>query len=96
MLTPLNLEQAANDMVHPATKETITKSNKLIIGPATREVSMEAMTEELGQLAQGYRDTKGANTVEFVNLDTIAGLSKGKIVMYVCIIVEFDHRKRLK
>ena len=48
---PLNMEQVANDVVHPVTQETITKYKKLIDDPLLRETWMKAMTKELGRLA---------------------------------------------
>ena len=59
---PLDLEQVANVVVHPVIKETITKYKYLIEDPITRGVQIEAMTKELGRLAQGYKKTKGTNT----------------------------------
>ena len=49
----------ANGVVHPVTKETITKYKQLIDDPLLRETWQEAMCKELGRLAQGYGDTKG-------------------------------------
>ena len=51
---PTSLEECANGVVHPVTKETITKYHKLIEEPLLREVWMKAMCIELGRLAQGY------------------------------------------
>ena len=41
---------------------------------------MEAMAKELGRFAQGYKDTKGTNTVEIMDLEEITHILKGKIV----------------
>ena len=46
-------------MVHSITNKKITKYHKLIDEPALRDVWMKAMCVEVGQLAQGYKDTKG-------------------------------------
>ena len=61
-----NIEEVANGVVHPITNKTITKYHKLIDEPLLHEVSMKAMGVELGQLAQGYKDTKGTETVKFM------------------------------
>ena len=50
---PVNIEQLANGVVHPTTKETLTKYEQLIGAPKLREVRMKAMCVELGRLAQG-------------------------------------------
>ena len=46
-------EHMANGVVHPVTKETITKYKKLISDPVLRETWLEAVCKELGRLAQG-------------------------------------------
>ena len=56
----------------------------------TRDTWIEAIAKGLGRLVQGYNDTKGADTVKFMNLDEIANIPKGKIVTYARIVV--DHR----
>ena len=86
---PPDLEQVANGLVHPVTKETITKYKTLIGDSVTREVWMKATTKELGRLAQGYKVTKGTNTVEFINLEEIQKIPKGKIVTYARIVVDY-------
>ena len=80
---------AYSGVVHPVTKETITNYRKLIEDPITREIWLEAMAKELGRLAQGYKDTKGTNTVEFMDLDEIAAIPKHKVVTYARIVVDF-------
>ena len=45
---PLDIEQYANGVVHPTTKETLTKYEQLIDAPELREVWMKAMCVELG------------------------------------------------
>ena len=57
---------------------------------------MEAMAKELGGLAQGHKDTKGTDTVEFMDLDEIAKISKGKIVTYARIVVDCRPQKKIK
>ena len=74
----LDLEQVANGVVHSVTKETITRYKKLIEDTILRAVWMKTMTTELGQLAQGYKDTDGTNTIECMDLDGIAKKSKRK------------------
>ena len=54
----LNADQVANSVVHPVTKESITKYEKLIDKPLLRNTWMEAMSKELRRLARGYKNTQ--------------------------------------
>ena len=88
------MEQVANSVVHPVTKETITKYKTLIQDPLLRETWMKGMAKELGRLAQGYEDEKGTNTVQFMDLEEIAQIPKGKIVTYANIVVDYRPQKK--
>ena len=44
----MNINKVANGVVHPTTKETITKYQKLIDEPLLRDVCMRAMYNKLG------------------------------------------------
>ena len=57
---------------------------------------MEAMAKELGRLAQEYKDTKGTNMIEFMDLGKIVGITKGKSVTYSCIVADYRPQKRSK
>ena len=59
------IEETANGVFHPITKETITSYAKLVADPLLWPVWTKAMCKELGRLAQGYGKTKGTNTIEF-------------------------------
>ena len=48
--TTLGPEEVANGVVHPVTKETITKYKKLIDDPLMRLVRSKSMCKELGRL----------------------------------------------
>ena len=89
----LGIEHVCNGVVHPITKETITNYKKLINDPITREIWLEAIAKELGRLAQGWKITKGTNTVEFMTHDEIARIPKGKVVTYARIVVDFRPQK---
>ena len=43
-------DEVVNGVVHPVTKETITKYKQLIADPITRKVWEKAMCKELGRL----------------------------------------------
>ena len=72
------MEHVNNGVVHPVTQKNITRyKKKLIDEPLLRETWMEAMAKELGRLSRGYKDTKGTNTVEFMDLEEITQTPKG-------------------
>eukprot|EP00804_Cyclotella_cryptica_P002894 CCRYP_009400-RA/>CCRYP_009400-RA protein AED:0.36 eAED:0.34 QI:0/0/0/1/0/0/4/0/453 len=58
-----HLEHVCNGVVHPVTKETITKYEKLANDPLMQEVWTKAMCKELGSLAQGWDDSTGTDTI---------------------------------
>ena len=55
---------------------------------------MKGMAKELGRLAQGHEDEKGTNTVQFMDLEEIAQIPKGKIVTYANIVVDYRPQKK--
>ena len=48
---PVELEEMANGVVHPVTKETMTKYAKIIQVPDLREVWLAAMCKESGRIS---------------------------------------------
>ena len=70
----LGPEEVANGVVHPVTKETITKYKKIIDDPLMRVVWSKAMCKELGRLCQGFEDTEGTNTMRFLDLEGISNI----------------------
>ena len=65
------VKEVANGVVHPVIKETITKYQKIIKKNLLREIWELAMRIELGCLVQGFKDTKGTDTMRFIDLDEI-------------------------
>ena len=59
----IEIEEIANNVVHPTTTETITKYQKLVDEPLLRDIWIKAMCKELGRLAQGYGEVKGTDTI---------------------------------
>ena len=45
--------------------------------------------KELGRLAQGYEDTKGTNTVRFMDREQIKQIPKDQTVTYARIVVDY-------
>jgi hypothetical protein len=83
----LSIEHTANGVVHPVTKETITKYEKLANDPLLKDVLTKAMCKELGRLAQGFCDKAGTNTVFFMTKDEIRHLPRDRRVAYARIVV---------
>jgi hypothetical protein len=80
-----------NGVVHPVTKETITKYAKLIADPILRDVWMKAMAKELYRLSAGRIGvTTGTNTIHFLSHDEIRNIPNARTVTYARIVV--DHR----
>ncbi len=64
----INIEEVCNGVVHPITKETITKYNKLMNDTMLKDLWVPAMLKELHQLAQGKENvTIGTNTIFFLS-----------------------------
>ena len=87
-------EEMANGVVHPVTKETLTKYHKIIEVPEPKEVWMTGMCIELGRLAQGYKDTKGTNTIKFMTLEEIKHIPKDIVVIYARIVPDYRPQKK--
>ena len=51
------------------------------------------MNIELGRLAQGYKDTKGTNTIIFISLNKIPGIPQDRVVTYARIEVDYRPQK---
>ena len=82
-----------NAVVHPITKETITKYKKLANDPVTAKVWKNAFCHELGRLSQGYDTTKGTNTIRFMKHDAIRNIPKDRTVTYARIVVDYRPQK---
>ena len=91
---PFNLEQVVNGVVHPVSKETVTKYKKSIEDPTTRVSWTDAIAKELGQLVQGYSGTKYTKRVDFVDLANIANSLKEKLLGTHALLWIISHRKR--
>jgi hypothetical protein len=85
------IEEFCCGVVHPITKETITKYQKLIRDPLLKPTWTRAMSTELHWLAQGQPGgTPGTNTIFFLNHAEISSIPKDRTITYARIVV--DHR----
>jgi hypothetical protein len=89
----ISIAHTANGVVHPVTKETITKYEKLANDPLLRDVWTKAMCKELGRLAQGFGDKAGTNTVFFMTKDEIKQIPRDRTVTYARIVVDYRPQK---
>jgi hypothetical protein len=85
----LPLLHQANGIIHPVTKEKITKYEKLANDPITQTTWQEAICKELGRLVQGYDDTPGMNTFFFISPDEIKMIPCNRSVTYARIVMDY-------
>ena len=69
----IDIEEYANGVVHPVTKETITTYKTLIEDPFLKNKWKKAICVELGRLTQGYQDIPGTNTIKTNLINTTRG-----------------------
>ena len=89
-----SMMEVAYRVVHPVTKETITKYQKLVEDPILRKIWEIAMCVELGRLTQSFGDTKGTETMRFLKLDEIKNIPKDCTVAYAQIVVDYQPQKK--
>ena len=80
-------------MVHPHTKETITRYSQLINDPALRDVWLKVICIELGRLSYGYNNTKGIQTIHYMTHEEIKSIHGDRTVTYARIVVDFRPHK---
>ncbi len=79
----INIEEVCNGIVHPITKETITKYTKLMDDPALKDLWVPTMSKELHRPAQGKEGvTVGTNTIFYLTHDEIRRIPKDRTVTY--------------
>ena len=81
-------------MVHPDTKETITIYNQIINDPVLRDVWLKAMCIEPGRLSNGYKYTKGTQTIKYMTHEEIKCIPGDRTVTYARIVVDFRPQKQ--
>jgi hypothetical protein len=52
------------------------------------------MCKELGRLTQGFRETKGTDSMHFLNIQDIGRIPRNRVVTYVRIIVDYRAHKK--
>jgi hypothetical protein len=83
-----------NGVVHPVTKETISKYTKLMKNPDLKNFWVPAMPKELHQLAQGKEGiTIATTTIFFPSHDKIRRIPKDCTITYTHIVINHRHLK---
>ena len=68
-------------------------AKKMIDEPLLWDVWMKVMCVKLGRLAQGYGDTKGIDTINFMSLDKSPNIPADWTVTYARIVVNYHEQK---
>jgi hypothetical protein len=90
----IDIKEVCNGVVHPITKETITKYDKLMNDPVLKDLWVPAMLKELHGLAQGKENvTIGTNTIFFLSHTEIRCIPKDHMVMYARIVIDHQSQK---
>ena len=93
----INIEEVCNGVVHPITKETITKYTKLMDDPALKDLWVPVMSKELHCLAQGKEGVSvtvlGTNTIFYLTHDEIRCIPKNRMVAYAQIVIAHHPQK---
>ena len=92
--SPPTFLPSCNAVVHPITGETITNYKKIINDPILKKTLEESMCKELGRLAQGYNNTEGTNTVNFMTHEQIRNIPNNRTVTYARIVIDYRSQKK--
>ena len=92
---PLEPQEVANDDVHTVTNKTITKHNQLTADPLLLDVWSRGMSKEMGQLTQDFGTTKGTNTMQFMDPESIKHIPRDRVVAYARILLIIDPRRKI-
>ena len=92
--TPIPLEEVSNGVVNSHTKENITRHSQLISNPVLRDVWLKDMCIELGRISNGYKYTKGTQTIHCMTHEEIKCIPGYITVKYAHIVVDFRPQKK--
>jgi hypothetical protein len=87
----INIEEICNGVIHPITKEVITKYTELMDNQALKDLWAPAMSKELHSLVKGKEDVMvGTNTIFYLTHAEIRHIPKDRTVTYTQIFI--NHR----
>ena len=90
----IDIEEYCYDVVHPVTKETITRYRKLNKDPLLKDLWIKAMSKELHHLTQGCPGvTKGTNSIFYLSHADICKISQDRTVTYARIVIDHQPQK---
>jgi hypothetical protein len=85
----IDIKEVCFGVVHPVTKQTITKYWKLQHDPDLTDLWVPAMSKELHRLAHRKPGIiKATNTIFFFSHDEIQNIFKDQTVTYACIVID--------
>ena len=92
----VDIEHFCAPVIHPITGETITKYQKLIKDPHTKDIWSLAFGKEFWNLAQGgeVSCTEGTNSVFVMSHVDIKTIPSNRVVTYARIVVNFRSQKK--
>jgi hypothetical protein len=91
----IEIKEYCNGVVHPITKETITRYRNLSKDPLLKELWIKAMSKEPHHLVQGCLGitNKGTNTIFFLSHTDICNIPTDRTVTYARIIIDHHPQK---
>jgi hypothetical protein len=89
------VEQFANGVVHPITKETITQYHKVKDNPTIGEVWQTGMRKEFERMAQGDKKTGtvGTHAIFVMTHDEFDSIPEDIVVTYARIVIDLIPQK---
>jgi hypothetical protein len=90
----IDIKEYCYGVVHPVTKENITRYRKLIKDPLLKDLWIKAMSKELHRLAQGCPGvTKGTNTMCYLSHANICKIPQDRTVTYARTVIDHCPQK---
>jgi hypothetical protein len=97
---PLQPKEVVIGVVHPVTKETITKSNQLIDNPIMRDMWSKLCTRSWDIVSKHmvrktpYITPSGTAIMRFLDLEGNSEIPRNRVVTYVIIVVDYQASKQ--
>ena len=92
----VNIEHLCAPVIHPITGKTITKYQKMVKYPVTRDIWSTASGKEFGNMAQGDEKTKNPGTCSIfvITHNEIRHIPQDRVVTYARLVVDFRPQKQ--
>ena len=91
----MDIEHFCAPVIHPITGKTITKCQKLVKDPVTRDIWSTAFGKYFGNMAQGDDKTKTPETCSILVMtqNKIRHIPQDRVVKYSRLVVDFRPQK---